>query len=1085
MKAKLSVLVLLAAMSGLWMRSEAVCAIQAPEGLYQEFTTKIGELINIGYPCEEGMDCPTCLTVALIAEGKTYYLTGLSEEQQQLIDNTVYGIYNTDWPYRPVRATVSGTPYQGGSFDFIKVLDIVFEEEKLHSLCDEWNVLGNAFGDGYPHYSMLYYNLGDPTMIGDKLYYKLYENGGYIGALREGENRDIYYIPYGTEHEYLLYAFNAKEGDVLTNLWIGGSPDEYPDGWIMTVEDIQETSPRIFTLCTGDSENYRICTYWIEGVGMICSPAGKSCLDGDEYYGQHVICAYTLGVQVYASEDGKKFGCAAPTAVHDKKLLNGSWEVYKERTYRENTHRTPDEPIYEEITPLHNVDDDALYVFDDSSTVVICPTCYSVPASYTLTYYTDTTSMLEIDGTMAKYFIHKLTPTEMEWRYTDYNNEEGSITYYQYLRRSPTYEKEEDLIPSLCDTWNVLEIYGDMGPEYETWRTVHYALGEETTINNKVYYKLFKDGAHAGALREDENGRIYIYPSNGWQQEFLIYDFNAQVGDTLKDLYIGNRYFEYGPEILYATVEDIKPTTPRTFVLDVVYIFPGIEDAEQLHWEIKWIEGIGMIDGPVGNECPLECAGGPGMELLCAYKLGVQVYTSELGEKYGCEVDGIEEVSDTLCFNSLVSIAALQPCQETGTLQKVDYICWPGDDRCPCKTIALVTGDNRIIYLSAPDTKTKSQLEALGNHINEHATITGGIISSGEYNLISVETISIDDTSIHSLCDEWHMLEPAFMWPDKDDFYTERLTTDTIIEGRHYVKLEKENQSKTTYKGALREEGERVYYIPMGSIHEYLLYDFTVEEGDTLTNLWIGGSESEYEEGFISDIIVEDIEGSAPSRKFYLYSRHGMFRWIEGVGLNEGPAGWNFISGTPVDPTPGILCAYKKGELVYMSAWGEEYGCDFDGVEEVSDTIPLYAQDDPGSSTVDPIDPNQVVVTLKGDELTIRENSGEEITYNLEKHETGERREARGERRVEGVQSNTFHNIVTVRLTEEGEYQLVLTNPKWPYSIIGRFSYPRATNSIDPIPNPYDSKARKVLINGQLFILRDGHIYTLTGICVP
>jgi hypothetical protein len=149
------------------------------------------------------------------------------------------------------------------------------------------------------------------------------------------------------------------------------------------------------------------------------------------------------------------------------------------------------------------------------------------------------------------------------------------------------------------------------------------------------------------------------------------------------------------------------------------------------------------------------------------------------------------------------------------------------------------------------------------------------------------------------------------------------------------------------------------------------------------------------------------------------------------------------------------------------------------------DTIPLYAQDDSGSSTIGPIDPNQVVATLKDDELTIRENSGDEITYHLRHEANGEGRKAKGERQEESLLSDTFHNIVTVQLTEEGEYQLVLTNPKWPYSIIGRFSYPRATNSIDPIPNPYESKARKVLINGQLFILRDGQIYTLTGICVP
>ena len=205
---------------------------------------------------------------------------------------------------------------------------------------------------------------------------------------------------------------------------------------------------------------------------------------------------------------------------------------------------------------------------------------------------------------------------------------------------SSVWMMSEAQINSLCDTWNVLEIYGDLGPEEEIWRTTHYTMGGPKTINDKVYYTVSKDGAYAGALREAGNGRIYIYPSNGWQQEFLIYDFNAQVGDTLKDLYIGNRYFEYGPKILYATVKEIKPTTPRTFMLDVVYIFPGIEDAELVHWEIEWVEGVGLTDGPIGNVCPLDCEGGPGMKLLCAYKNGKQIYTSEAGEKYGCEYNG-------------------------------------------------------------------------------------------------------------------------------------------------------------------------------------------------------------------------------------------------------------------------------------------------------------------------------------------------------------------------------------------------------------------------------------------------------------
>lgn len=434
---KLILAMMLAAMSSMWMTSEAVCAIQAPEGLYQVFTELSGTLEEVGYPCEDGMDCPDCLTVALITEdNNVFYLTGLSEEQQQMIDKALYGPYNAMWPPMPVKATVSGTPYQGGSFDFIKVLDIVFEKEKLHSLCDMWNVLGEASWDGYPHYNMVYYGLAeDPTMTGDKLYYKLYKNGGYIGAMREGENRDIYYIPNGTEHEYLLYAFNAKEGDKLSNLWYGGRAEWCPNGYNATVKRISDTTPREFTIeveyIYSDSEGDHTVPwtiYWTEGVGMADGPVGQSCpgpeCAGD--YGQRVLCAYTLGVQVYASEWGEKFGCAAPIAVHDPELLKGAWKVYKEKSTR-TTH------IIEETTPLHDVDNDGFYIFDDSTMLFICPTCYSVPASYTLSYFDDNKSMLEFDRTHTKYFIYKLTPTEMEWEYTDYSSE-GSVTYYQYLR---------------------------------------------------------------------------------------------------------------------------------------------------------------------------------------------------------------------------------------------------------------------------------------------------------------------------------------------------------------------------------------------------------------------------------------------------------------------------------------------------------------------------------------------------------------------------------------------------------------------------------------------------------------------------
>ncbi|MBR2265248.1 MAG: hypothetical protein IJ882_01010, partial [Paludibacteraceae bacterium] len=139
-----------------------------------------------------------------------------------------------------------------------------------------------------------------------------------------------------------------------------------------------------------------------------------------------------------------------------------------------------------------------------------------------------------------------------------------------------------------------------------------------------------------------------------------------------------------------------------------------------------------------------------------------------------------------------------------------------------------------------------------------------------------------------------------------------------------------------------------------------------------------------------------------------------------------------------------------------------------------SDTIPLftYIGDDPGSSTVDPVDPNQVVATLRGDELTIREHTGVDIAYSLQ-HNAPTKMPAHSQAST----SDTFRYEITLQITESGEYQLLLTNPSWDYSIYGTFFYlPQGIESVHSTSVP-----QKVLQNGHFYILRNEKIYTITG----
>ena len=661
MRRKMILALMLAIVSSAWTLSNAMCMGPFSDAMDQPYTTVSGTIQALPLPCEPGEDCPTCLTEAIVTNDKTYYLTTKNQQVadflEQIQTSPVPAIY-----LLPLKATASGTPYQIGSFDYLLIsslneLSVEYfsdqQENKLPSLCDEWNVLeiSNVTCGYCEEYRTYNSRLTTDTVIGGIRYTQLVEDDAYRGALREGLNRDIYYIPAGCAHEYLLYAFNAQEGDQLTNLWIGGSPADSPDGWAMTVEEIQETTPRTFVLSTG-------YTHTDEGI---------------------------------------------------------------------------------------------------------------------------------------------------------------------------------------------------------------------------------------------ENYPLYI----------------------------------------------------------------------------TWIEGVGM-DGPVGDKRCVGCADSRAYGVLCAYKNGEHIYTSDLGEQYGC------------------------------------------------------------VY-------------------NRH--------------------------TFNYLCDEWNVLYEPFSWPGGYNTFKYYLSTDTIINGKQYVKLASDKDYP--YCGAFREDNNaNIYYIPSGSTHEYLIYAFNAQVGDTLVNLWVGGFGEDYQG------VVQAISNGSPrifiiGVKFYENSEYySPIRWIEGVGSPETPMGLAVVPTVPADiGVFNLLCAYKNGQQVYATQLSEQFGCFYEGHNPppTTDTIPLYAQDDPGSSTVDPVDPNQVIATLKGDELTIRDNSGEEIMMALSLSE--EEASVPAFNRVQRTQS--FRNELTVTLTEEGLYRLELSNPSWEYTIYGTFRYPQRHDAIDQtltVP-----AAQKILRNGQLLIRIGDKVYTVHG----
>lgn len=332
---------------------------------------------------------------------------------------------------------------------------------------------------------------------------------------------------------------------------------------------------------------------------------------------------------------------SALTETEPKELLSGQWDVYKE----DITGIFYDEQgIPRHETHTREIDEgDYRWVFNYDTMYSPSISCFSAPATYTLEALEKGKWLLTVEGRFdtptpdvpaessgrSPIIIHQLHNNWMEWEYTIYGDDEGPYCYYQYLKR---HIEEVAKLPSFCDEWNILRIVNFDGINHFSSHTQN--LTTDTVIGGNLYAKLEQSEKYLGAMREGENRDIYYVP-NGTTHEYLLYAFNAQIGDTLNNMWVGGRFSNNGRR---ATVREIKETSPKIFVVGYEYVFDE-------WWEdYKWIDGVGMTFGPSGNLCPFDCAGDYGEVVLCAYKNSEQVYFSSLAEQYGCEYDG-EELS--------------------------------------------------------------------------------------------------------------------------------------------------------------------------------------------------------------------------------------------------------------------------------------------------------------------------------------------------------------------------------------------------------------------------------------------------------
>ena len=172
--------------------------------------------------------------------------------------------------------------------------------------------------------------------------------------------------------------------------------------------------------------------------------------------------------------------------------------------------------------------------------------------------------------------------------------------------------------------WNVKVIdYGGF-PNYRYWTNI-YVTGDYFEVNGHSYKALLdEDGAECGIGLREEDKKVYgCRCQNNQYIEELWYDFNLNVGDTMRYAHLNNDYMVLSSidSILYDWMTD---TYRKTYVFDEDYFY--------------WIEGVGSNFGLL-QYLPF-C--GYSESLLCYHENGEVVFVLD-SPCYQSNTDNVSE----------------------------------------------------------------------------------------------------------------------------------------------------------------------------------------------------------------------------------------------------------------------------------------------------------------------------------------------------------------------------------------------------------------------------------------------------------
>jgi hypothetical protein len=152
---------------------------------------------------------------------------------------------------------------------------------------------------------------------------------------------------------------------------------------------------------------------------------------------------------------------------------------------------------------------------------------------------------------------------------------------------------------------------------------------------------------------------------------------------------------------------------------------------------------------------------------------------------------------------------------------------------------------------------------------------------------------------------------------------------DTLIQSVTYTRISYCGGEIPVYKGAIRDEAGKVFYVPGDDTLEYLLYDFTAEAGDSIFGMyvegWFGGGSAMNDYPFVVEYVDTVVINGVPRRRLWSAEAGSGSFLIEGIGNSYGlfMEYWINVSDYSVE----LVCMNSNDTILYGNNAGATGDC--------------------------------------------------------------------------------------------------------------------------------------------------------------